>query len=71
MKKEHTISTGSLLLFAAIHGIGGIVSLLLVNDMHNAHVVYVGIIIAGIFLFLNLLLCCMYVWEMFKRLIFD
>lgn len=71
MKKEHTISTGSLLLFAVIHGIGVLMSLHLLNDMHNAHAVYVGIIIAGIFLFLNLLLCCMYAWEMFKRLIFD
>ena len=71
MKKEHAISTGSLLLFAVIHGIGVIVSLLLVNDMRNAHAVYAGIIMAGIFLFLNLLLCCMYVWEMFRRLLFD
>lgn len=71
MKKEHTISTGALLLFAFIHGIGTIVSLHLLNDMRNAHAIYAGIVIAGIFLFLNLLLCCMYVWEMFKRLIFD
>lgn len=71
MKKKQTISTGSLLLFAVIHGIGVLVSLHLLNDMYNAHAVYAGIIIAGIFLFLNLLLCCMYVWEMFRRLIFD